>query len=178
MNGPTCAAFWTRPSFCRGPAPWPPHRSQSGRLMAPATEVCLRKQLLILSVSLLVFPTDRLGLSRAPNWTVKTHRAVRYINVDTDRPRDLLPVSPHCCLEVLMKMCGHFRALSHNYSSPCLGHFTNWAMFLMTKDVLIQSSVKWGIYNARTPPIQFRSRRKKRVPLKGFLFREALLLLS
>lgn len=112
MNGPTCAAFWARPGFCGGPAPWPPCRSQSGRLMAPAPEVCLRKQLLILSGPLLVFPTDRRGLSRAPNWTVKTHRAVRYITVDTDRPGDSLPLSPRCCLEALMKICGHFRALS------------------------------------------------------------------
>lgn len=112
MNGPTCAAFWARPCFCRGPAPWPPRRSQSRRLMAPAPEVCLRKLLLILSGSLLVFPTDRLGLSRAPNRTVKTHRAVWYITVDTDRPRDLLPLSLYCYLEALMKICGHFRALS------------------------------------------------------------------
>lgn len=113
MNGLTCAAFRARPSFRRGLAPWPPCRSQSRRLMAQAPEVCLRKQLLILSDSLLVFPTDRLGLSRAPNWTVKTHRAVWYITVDTDRPRDSLPLSPHCCLEALMKICGHFRAVSH-----------------------------------------------------------------
>lgn len=43
-------------------------------------------------------------------------------------------------------------------------------MFLMTKDVLIQSSVKWGMYNARTPPIQFRSRRKKGSSLERFSF--------
>lgn len=111
MNGPTCAALWARQRFCGVLPPWPPCRSQSGRLMAPAPEVCLRKQLLILSGSVLVFPTDRLGLSRAPNWMVKTQRAVWYITVDADRPRDLLPFSLHCCLEVLMKICGHFRAL-------------------------------------------------------------------
>lgn len=92
MNGHTCAAFWARPSFCGGPAPWPPCWSQSGRLMAPAPEVCLRKQLLILSGTLLVFPTDWPGLSSAPNWTVKTHRAVWYITVDTGRPR--VSISP------------------------------------------------------------------------------------
>lgn len=89
---------------------WPPAVTVA-RLMAVAPEVCLRKQLLILPSSLLVFPTDRLGLSSAPNWTVKTHWAMWYINVDTDRPRDSLPISLYCCLGALMKICGHFRVL-------------------------------------------------------------------
>lgn len=45
---------------------WPPAVTVA-RLMAVAPEVCLRKQLLILPSSLLVCPTDRLGLSSAPN---------------------------------------------------------------------------------------------------------------
>lgn len=101
--GPT--SVWVLP-------PRPPCRSQSGRLMAPACEVCLRKWPLILSGSLLVFSTDRLGLNRAPNCTVKTHRAVWCITVDAHGPRESPPISLHCGLEMLMKIWGHFGAPS------------------------------------------------------------------
>lgn len=40
----------------------------------------------------------------------------------------------------------------------------------MTKDVLIQSSVKWRMYNARTLPIQFAGSREKRVCLERYFF--------
>lgn len=87
-----CLLSWALASL--GVLPLPPRRSQSGRLIALAPEVCLRKGLLILSRSLLVSATDSLGLSGTPNWTVKTCWAVWYITVDTDRPRDTIP--PPC----------------------------------------------------------------------------------
>lgn len=122
MNGPTCAALWARPSFwawvggevwgsCpfghpagHGRGDWWPRLLMcvwgSGSWSCPA----LRWS----------FPLTGWGLSGAPNWTVKTHRAVWYITVDTDRPGDLLPLSLHCCLEALMKICGHFEStISH-----------------------------------------------------------------
>lgn len=113
MNGPTCAAIWARPPLlCGSCPPRPPCRSQSGRLMAPVCEVCLRKWPLILSGFLLVFSTDRPGLSRAPNCTVKTHRAAWCITVDAHGPRETPPISLHCGPELLMKIRGHFGAPS------------------------------------------------------------------
>lgn len=98
MNGPTCAAFRARARLQWGSCPLGHPAGHSRGDWWPRLLKCVWGSS-SWSCPALCWSSPLTGRAsaEASNWTVKTHRAVWYITVDTDRPRDRHPPpsSPH-----------------------------------------------------------------------------------
>lgn len=92
MNGPTCAAFGAGARLQWGSCPLGHPAGHSRGDWWPRLLKCVWGSS-SWSCPTLCWSSPLTGRAsaEAPNWTVKTHRAVWYITVDTDRPRDCPP---------------------------------------------------------------------------------------